>query len=299
MSREEAYAIVQRASLRAADERRPLKELLAIDPQVASHLTLTQLDACFDDAAFLRHVPGDHRPAGPPGPVGTDRRCRRLAPATGVHPVRQGPRPLRPRAGPDAARRERPHQRVRRGPADADPRQGPRAHGPVALLVRRDGRHRPEPPARDGPRRPPRRLGCRRPGARRPARPDDDRPAGRAPADRGDRPRLPVRHGLEGLPRDGRGLRHSGCRPAFARAIGCRSRCSRHRPRKRWARTTATSTSTRPPRCSEAERRGGASRNASASPPLPCIATAQPGRSRSGSSWPTRSSSSGSCPTAS
>ncbi len=57
LSREEAYAIVQRASLRAADERRPLKELLATDGQAASHLTLAQLDACFDDAAFLRHVP--------------------------------------------------------------------------------------------------------------------------------------------------------------------------------------------------------------------------------------------------
>jgi adenylosuccinate lyase len=57
LSREDAYAIVQRASLRAADERRPLKELLAADPEVASHLPLEVLDACFDDAAFLRHVP--------------------------------------------------------------------------------------------------------------------------------------------------------------------------------------------------------------------------------------------------
>jgi adenylosuccinate lyase len=57
LGRDDAYAIVQRAALRAADERRPLKELLATDPQVASHLSLTQLDACFDDAAFLRHVP--------------------------------------------------------------------------------------------------------------------------------------------------------------------------------------------------------------------------------------------------
>jgi adenylosuccinate lyase len=56
LSREESYAIVQRASLRAADARRPLKELLATDPDVASHLALAQLDACFDDAAFLRHV---------------------------------------------------------------------------------------------------------------------------------------------------------------------------------------------------------------------------------------------------
>jgi adenylosuccinate lyase len=57
LSREEAYAIVQRASLRAADERRPLRELLATDPQVASHLSLEQLDRLFDDRAFLRHVP--------------------------------------------------------------------------------------------------------------------------------------------------------------------------------------------------------------------------------------------------
>ena len=57
LAREEAYAIVQQAALRAADERRPLRELLALDPIVASRLKLTDLDACFDDAAFLRHVP--------------------------------------------------------------------------------------------------------------------------------------------------------------------------------------------------------------------------------------------------
>ncbi|HEX8941477.1 MAG TPA: adenylosuccinate lyase [Candidatus Limnocylindrales bacterium] len=57
LSREDAYAIVQRNSLRAADERTHLRGLLATDPQVASHLTLAQLDACFDDAAVLRNVP--------------------------------------------------------------------------------------------------------------------------------------------------------------------------------------------------------------------------------------------------
>jgi adenylosuccinate lyase len=57
LSREDAYAIVQRAALRAADERKPLRELLALDPAVASHLRLADLDACFDDASFLRHVP--------------------------------------------------------------------------------------------------------------------------------------------------------------------------------------------------------------------------------------------------
>jgi adenylosuccinate lyase len=57
MSREAAYAVVQRAALRAADERTPLRDLLAVDPEVARRLSLTELDASFDDAAFLRHVP--------------------------------------------------------------------------------------------------------------------------------------------------------------------------------------------------------------------------------------------------
>jgi adenylosuccinate lyase len=57
LSREEAYAVVQRAALRAADERRPLRDLLAVDPTVAKKLRLADLDACFDDSAFLRHVP--------------------------------------------------------------------------------------------------------------------------------------------------------------------------------------------------------------------------------------------------
>ncbi|HEY3072790.1 MAG TPA: adenylosuccinate lyase [Candidatus Limnocylindrales bacterium] len=57
LPRDEAYAIVQRAALRAADERKSLRELLAVDKEVARHLSLERLDACFDDAAFLQHVP--------------------------------------------------------------------------------------------------------------------------------------------------------------------------------------------------------------------------------------------------
>ena len=57
LGRDEAYAIVQRAALRAADERRPLRDLLAVDPAVAEKMSLSELDACFDDSAFLRHVP--------------------------------------------------------------------------------------------------------------------------------------------------------------------------------------------------------------------------------------------------
>src|SRR3954464_15768661 len=57
LGREEAYAIVQRGSLRASDERRPLRDLLAVDPAVAQRMSLARLDACFDDAAYLRHGP--------------------------------------------------------------------------------------------------------------------------------------------------------------------------------------------------------------------------------------------------
>jgi adenylosuccinate lyase len=57
LSREAAYAVVQRAALRAADERLPLRDLLAADPEVATKMPLAVLDACFDDEAGLRHVP--------------------------------------------------------------------------------------------------------------------------------------------------------------------------------------------------------------------------------------------------
>jgi len=56
VGRDEAYAIVQRAALRAADERAPLRDLLAVDPVVAQKLPLEALDACFDEATFLRNV---------------------------------------------------------------------------------------------------------------------------------------------------------------------------------------------------------------------------------------------------
>jgi adenylosuccinate lyase len=57
LAREEAYAIVQRAALQAADERIPLRELLGVDPTVAQRVPLARLDDCFNDAAFLVHVP--------------------------------------------------------------------------------------------------------------------------------------------------------------------------------------------------------------------------------------------------
>jgi adenylosuccinate lyase len=57
MPREEAYTIVQRASLAAADQRRPLRDLLATEAAVARSISLADLDACFDDSLHLAHVP--------------------------------------------------------------------------------------------------------------------------------------------------------------------------------------------------------------------------------------------------
>ena len=56
LTREKAYGIVQAAALRAADERRPLRDLVRGDPDVALVLTPDQVDACFDERHLLRHV---------------------------------------------------------------------------------------------------------------------------------------------------------------------------------------------------------------------------------------------------
>ncbi|MGC8633301.1 MAG: adenylosuccinate lyase [Candidatus Limnocylindrales bacterium] len=56
LSREAAYAIVQRNALRAAEEGRPLAEVLAGDAATAG-LAADALAACFEEAVFLRHVP--------------------------------------------------------------------------------------------------------------------------------------------------------------------------------------------------------------------------------------------------
>ena len=80
---------------------------------------------------------------------------------------------------------------------------------------------RPRSPTRAACSRGCRRSGSRRRGtsspnhllALRAGRPLDRVPAARDAADRVRRPRLPLRLGLEGLPRDGRGLRAPRCRP--------------------------------------------------------------------------------------
>jgi adenylosuccinate lyase len=56
LSREQAYDVVQRAALRAADERRQLRELVQADTSVTDVLTPEQIAQCFDERQLLRNV---------------------------------------------------------------------------------------------------------------------------------------------------------------------------------------------------------------------------------------------------
>jgi adenylosuccinate lyase len=56
LGREDAYAIVQRAALRSADERRQLRELIESDESVTSRLSADQIGSCFDIDHLLRNV---------------------------------------------------------------------------------------------------------------------------------------------------------------------------------------------------------------------------------------------------
>jgi adenylosuccinate lyase len=57
LSREDAYAIVQRTAMRAWDEGRELGDLLAEDPEVARHIAPADLQALLDPSWYTRHVP--------------------------------------------------------------------------------------------------------------------------------------------------------------------------------------------------------------------------------------------------
>ena len=56
LTREKAYAIVQRNAMRAWDEGRDLRDLLGTDPEVAGRLDPGELDALFDPRWYTRHL---------------------------------------------------------------------------------------------------------------------------------------------------------------------------------------------------------------------------------------------------
>lgn len=56
LTREEAYALVQRNAMRAWSEEKSFRDLLASDPEVAARLNGEELDACFDLDRHLRNL---------------------------------------------------------------------------------------------------------------------------------------------------------------------------------------------------------------------------------------------------
>ena len=56
LARPEAYAIVQRLALRAADEGVSFRAVVEADPAVTAALSGVAIEGCFDDRAALRHV---------------------------------------------------------------------------------------------------------------------------------------------------------------------------------------------------------------------------------------------------
>jgi len=64
LSRQEAYAIVQRNALQAWKERRPFRQLLDAEADVTSHLSPAELDDIFDYSYYLRHVDDSFRRVG-------------------------------------------------------------------------------------------------------------------------------------------------------------------------------------------------------------------------------------------
>ena len=57
VSREDAYAWVQRCAMRVWDEDLTLRECLLADPEITVHLDRAELERCFDLEHQLRHVP--------------------------------------------------------------------------------------------------------------------------------------------------------------------------------------------------------------------------------------------------
>jgi len=56
LPRPEAYGIVQRLALRAADEGTSFRALVEADPAVTAALPSVTIERCFDDRAAVRHV---------------------------------------------------------------------------------------------------------------------------------------------------------------------------------------------------------------------------------------------------
>ena len=70
MSREDAYAVVQELAMRGWRGEAPFRRLVEEDPRVRAVLSPAEIAACFDAAAYLRHVDFIFRRAGLDEPAG-------------------------------------------------------------------------------------------------------------------------------------------------------------------------------------------------------------------------------------
>jgi adenylosuccinate lyase len=55
-SREDAYTIVQRGAFLSREKNREFKDVLLRDKEVASHLSKSEIEECFDLKQSLRHI---------------------------------------------------------------------------------------------------------------------------------------------------------------------------------------------------------------------------------------------------
>ncbi len=56
LTREEGYRLVQRHAMRAWESGEPFKPLLLADPEICRHLSLDEVESCFDVGYHLRHL---------------------------------------------------------------------------------------------------------------------------------------------------------------------------------------------------------------------------------------------------
>lgn len=64
MSREDAYAVVQRNALRCYDDGRSLREHLLGDAEFTARMSAAELDGLMDYGAFLQHIGEAYRRCG-------------------------------------------------------------------------------------------------------------------------------------------------------------------------------------------------------------------------------------------
>ena len=189
--RDEAYRLVQ--GTRCAPGRRSATSASSSRPTPRSPARV-DLDAVFDLDATVRHV---------------DTVFERLRALAARRSPSMSERPCTSEAARSASCTRSTTTACCSSPATASrpstsccrrrsPTRAACSPGLSGVLVRAHAGDRPEPPARAAARRP-----------------LDGVPAARDAADRVRRPRLPRRLGLEGLPRDRRGLRPPRCRPGL------------------------------------------------------------------------------------